>query len=110
MAVIVHTADASKLLNAIHAAISSGQIETWSVDADGDFTHSPQQWRLKGWFRPNVLANKIIFNILAPQDTEMASVTYGVYHGRFVEMLLVHFDTKFDRVTSTALPEEGDQV
>jgi hypothetical protein len=110
MAVIVHASNPPQLLSAIKLAISSGTIDTWSVDADGDFTHSPEQWRNKAWFRPKVLEDRIAFRILTPKNTRMNKATYGVYHGRFIEMLLTHFDIQFQRAVATALPTEGDIV
>lgn len=110
MAVIVHSSDPPAVLRAIRSAVSEGKIETWTIDADGDFTHSPEQWRRKAWFRAKVSDDRIIFNIFPPQKTVMGSVTYAVYHGRFIEMLLAHFDTKFARAVATALPSDGDRV
>ena len=110
MAVILHASNPSALLIAIQSAARSGVIETWSVDSDGDFTHRPEQWRLKAWLRPKLLSDRIVFYILTPQKTQMSKITYAVYHGRFIEMLLAHFDTQFQRVFATALPLEGDRV
>ncbi len=110
MAVIVYSSDPPTLLRAIRSAATDGKIETWSADSDGDFTHSPEQWRRKAWFRPKVADDRIIFTIFPPQKTVMNKVTYAVYHGRFVEMLLAHFDTQFQRAVATALPAEGDRV
>lgn len=110
MAVIAYASDPQNLLDSIRSAARSGKIETWSVDEDGDFTHSPEQWRLKAWFRPRVSEDKIVFYILTPQGKVMGKVTYAVYHGRFIEMLLGHFDTQFHRVEATALPVKGDRV
>lgn len=110
MAVFVYATDPPALLRAIRAAISNGTVETWSVDSDGDFTHSPTQWRLKAWLRPKVLEDRIVFNIFPPQKSILGRETYAVYHGRFVEMLLAHFDLQFKNVVSTALPTDGDRV
>jgi hypothetical protein len=110
MAVIIYASDPRALLGAIRSAAQNGEIETWSVDADGDFTHRPEQWRLKAWFRPRLSNDRIVFYILTPQKIVMNRTTYAVYHGRFIEMLLTHFDTQFQRAVATALPVEGDQV
>jgi hypothetical protein len=110
MAVIVHVPNPRDLLTAIAFDITSGAIETWSVDTDGDFTHSPEQWRNKAWFRPQVSSDRILFSILTPKNTRMNKVVYGVYHGRFIEMLLTHYDLKFQRAEATALPIVGDVV
>lgn len=110
MAVIVNVSEPEGLLQAIRSAARGGELETWSMDADGDFTHSRPQWRLKAWFRPRVSEGMIVFNILAPREAVMSRATYAVYHGRFIEMLLAHFDTRFRRAVATALPVGGDRV
>jgi hypothetical protein len=110
MAVIVYVSNPPALLSAIRATIAAGTIQTWSVDADGDFTHSPEQWRLKAWFRAKLSDDKIAFRIISPQKVTMNRATYAVYHGRFIEMLLTHFDEQFQRAVATALPTEGDNV
>lgn len=110
MAVVVYTADPSGLLRSIRAGILEGTIQTWSLDSDGDFTHSPQQWKLKAWLRPRIHSDRIVFSIFPPSKTTLGKETYAVYHGRFVEMLLAHFDVRFQNVVSTALPIEGDRV
>ena len=110
MAVIVHASNPQAVLLAIRTAIGAGKVVTWSLDSDGDFTHSPEQWRFKAWFRPNVLQDRIVFRILTPKNTDMNKETYAVFHGRLIEMLLAHFDTQFQRAIATALPAEGDQV
>jgi len=53
---------------------------------------------------------KVIFKIFAPRNTAMSKVVYAVYHGRFIEMLLRHFDEELDDVIATSLPAYGDRV
>ncbi len=108
MAIIVKTSDPSGLLRAIYKAIDDKKVETWIYDNDKDFTHAPEQWRNKAWFRPKVYTGELRFGLLGPKDTKMSSVIYGVYHGRFIEMLLSHFDTEFSTATATALKAEPD--
>lgn len=110
MAIIVTSGDPRKLLANIKEAIDRGSVETWKYDSDGDFTHSPAQWNRQAWFRPLVESDGLVFVILAPRNTTMSKTIYGVYHGRFIEMLLTHFDLGFSRVLATALPERGDIV
>ena len=38
----------------------------------------------------------------------MSTVIYGVYHGRFIEMLLNHFDNRFTTVQATPHKTEPD--
>jgi hypothetical protein len=110
MAVIVFTSDPPGLLRAIRLATADGSIATWSIDADGDFTHTAEQWRLKAWLRPKVLTDRIVFNIFPPKKTVISKTTYAIYHGRFIEMLLAHFDTQFERALATGLATDGDRV
>jgi hypothetical protein len=110
MAVNVQCSGPQELLEAIREGIKDGTVETWLVDSDGDFTHSPEQWKNTAWLRPRVVDTGIVFNILAPVDTHMSREVYAIYHGRFVEMLLAHFDLKFVRASATALPAKGDRV
>lgn len=110
MAVRVFSNAPRELLSDIKARINDGSIETWSVDSDGDFTHTPEQWRSKAWFRPAVFEDRLVFRIIPPKSKTVSRLLYGVFHGRFIEMLLVHFDTKFLRATATALPADGDIV
>ncbi|MGD0091286.1 MAG: hypothetical protein ABSE73_15320 [Planctomycetota bacterium] len=110
MAVYVVSQNPSGLLQAIKEAVQERAIDTWSVDSDGDFTHSAEQWKNKAWFRPAITEDRLILNILAPKETHLSRAVYGVYHGRFVEMLLNHFDNRFSQARATALPTKGDRV
>ena len=110
MAIRVNTTQPGSLLASIKQAIEARRVETWSYDSDGDFTHNPTQWNKKAWLRPSVLSNALIFNILSPRGTKLSKEIYGVYHGRFIEMLLVHFDDKFIDAQATAAVSVGDVV
>ena len=101
-------AEPSALLKEIKAAVADGTVRTWAVDKDGDFSHTAEQWRGLAWLRPRILKDRIVFNILGAKGKSMSRVTYGVYHGRFIEMLLTHFDEKFQNAVATALPTEQD--
>lgn len=36
----------------------------------------------------------------------MIKEIYGIYHGRFIEMLLSHFDDSFSNASATALQDK----
>jgi hypothetical protein len=108
MAVIIKTRDASQLLQLVRNAIDEGKIETWSYDQAGDFTHTPEQWKYKAWLRPKVYAGELRFGIMGRNDTNLSTYIYGVYHGRFIEMLLNHFDANFSLAQATAQKTEPD--
>ena len=110
MAVVVKTENPSHLLSAIKKAIDEDDIQTWSYDADGDFTHIADQWTRRAWLRPRVREDRLVFNIISPRDRNITRVVYGIYHGRFIEMLLNHFDKRFTEASATALPTGADRV
>lgn len=102
MAIVVYTAAPKSLLAAIYKAIDDGKIVTWEYDKDGDFTHTPEQWRRKAWLRPFPSSGILQFGLLGQENTKMTKPIYGVYHGRFIEELLTHFDDDFSTATATA--------
>ncbi len=108
MAVLVKTATPLTLLRKIKSSIDDGLIETWEYDEDGDFTHSPDQWRYKAWLRPVKTDDGIAFGILSPRDTDLSTVDYAVYHGRFAEMLLAHFDKDCKDIRVSPMPTKYD--
>jgi hypothetical protein len=110
MAVTVYTDDAEHLLSELTKAIREKKIETWIVDADGDFTHKPERWRYKAWLRPAIVDGKLIFSTLKPKDEDISRLVYAIYHGRFIEMLLAHFDEIFEKAEASALPLGSDLV
>jgi len=110
MAITISTTQASGLLAGIKKAIDNGEVKTWAYDTDGDFTHSAEQWNRQAWFRPSVQSGTLVLSIIPPQGRNISKEVYGIYHGRFIEMLLVHFDSKFSRVGASAMPEAADRI
>jgi hypothetical protein len=102
MAIIVKTAMAAELLKAIKNAIDNRTVDTWSYDKDGDFTHTPEQWANKAWLTPKIYQGELRFGIVGQNNTKLSTVLYGVYHGRFIEMLLTHFDQNFETALTTS--------
>lgn len=99
-----------KLWGNILEQIDNGGIDTWEIDSDGDLTHSPYQWRGEAWFRSRQYGKELIFGIVARRDKKMSKVIYGLYHGRFAEMLLTHFDTQIEEIRISSMPEEYDLI
>jgi hypothetical protein len=102
MALTIQTASPNALLTAIKHAIDEKHVETWSYDDDGDFTHTPTQWKNRAWLRPKVETGALRFGLLGQQGVAMTKLIYGVYHGRFIEMLLAHFDESFSIAKASA--------
>jgi hypothetical protein len=110
MAVIIYTDTPQALLTKIKRAIDGSTVRTWAYDTDGDFTHTAEQWIHRAWMRPRIENEKLIFNVLTPQGQTLSTELYAIYHGRFIEMLLAHFDRSFTWATSSALPKTPDRV
>jgi len=102
------------LLADIYAKMDKGDIQTWMYDTDGDLVHTAAsgQWQGKAWLRPEVdqSSGKLTLRVIPPKVSPVTVVAYAVYHGRFIEMLLTHFDQFFITAHASALPGNGDQV
>ena len=110
MAVRVATSQPQVLLAATKRAIDQGHVEPWKYDKDGDFTHTPTQWANKCWLRPHVSSGILTYTTLPPRGVALSKETYAVYHGRFIEMLLAHFDSQFSDAEATAVGTTQDVV
>jgi hypothetical protein len=109
MAITVTTTGPQALLEAILKAVKERHVDTWEY-RDGYFTHSPAQWRGLAFLKPSVSKNTLLLNIFHPQGRNITSEIYAVYHGRFIEMLLAHFERMFDSARASALASQGDVV
>jgi hypothetical protein len=49
----------------------------------------------------------LLFAIVGRQNVKMTREVYAIFHGRFAEMLLAHFDLEFSTVSATPLGELG---
>lgn len=104
--IVIHTEDPHGLVDKINDAIKSGKIVTWSVDVDGDYTHNLDQWKEKAWLRCvyDEADNSLLrFVIIEPKMQKLTKAIYAVYHGRFSEMLLTHFDIELNDLFITPL-------
>ena len=101
MALEVKTSQPVALLAAIKKAIDNNLVSTWSYDTAGDFTHTPNQWVRQAWLRPTVTQGNLMFRIVLPPNIQLTWLIYGVYHGRFIEMLLTHFNADFSEAVAT---------
>ncbi|HUN54937.1 MAG TPA: hypothetical protein VMU29_07265 [Smithella sp.] len=108
MAVIIKTSNPSGLLQAIYKAIDNKKIETWAYDKDKDLTHEPNQWKNEAWFQPTIYNGELRFSMLKQKEKTMSKIIYGLYHRRFIEMLLTHFDAQFFSAVASAQLMEPD--
>ena len=110
MAINFKTDAPASFLSAINKAIDDKKIVTWSYDNDGDFTHTPDQWKGKMWLSPHIYDGTLTMNTIPPSGKTITKEDYAVYHGRFIETVLAHFDDKFSNAYATAMPTNSDLV
>lgn len=112
MSLTIHTKQPRALVRALLKAIDDGDIDTWETSDRMHITHSPAQWRCKAWMKlPKVIGEDTVrFTIIRPKGKNVSKSVYAVYHGRFAEMLLSHFDSKIDRIEISSLASQGDMV
>jgi hypothetical protein len=104
------TTTPNALLAALKKAIDDKKITTWTYN-QGYFAHTPPQWINKAWLKPIVdAAVGLRFGIIHPNNGIVTSESYAVYHGRFIEMMLAHFDSEFTNATSTAMATSYDKI
>ena len=110
MAIYIKTDLPQSLVMSIREMIDKEQIRTWKYDNEGDFTHSNYQWENHAWFTPIFDNDMLIFGIIGRKDMNLSAVDYAIYHGRFVEMLLTHFDPMCQSIEITPLATKYDSI
>lgn len=109
MAILINAKDPNNILGKIKSAIDEKKVITWTYDSDNDFTHSLEQWKFKAWMRPfehiNDKGYNISFGFVGNTNVITTAELYAVFHGRFLELLLSHFDTDIKNFFVTSLPD-----
>lgn len=107
--------NSSDLYTNIKQKIEENEIDTWTIDDDGDFTHSTEQWNCKAWmyqYEPksgdDIQPNQLVFGIIGNKQIKMTKYLYALYHGRFSEMLLAHFDDEITEIQITSQKTKYD--
>ena len=108
MAISFLTDDPVKLLKDLRRTIDKGEIVTWSYDSDGDFTHTPDQWKYRAWLRPTEDSDRLRFNIVASKSYPLSWTIYSVYHGRFMETMIRHCRDIYTIARSQSKPTDND--
>ncbi|MDE6192726.1 MAG: hypothetical protein K2M83_01910 [Muribaculaceae bacterium] len=111
MSLTVLTSTPQALLEKINKFVREGKSQTWEIDADGDFTYKPEQWKNEAWFTVSLIKEDfIVFGMWPPVGKTISSEVYAVFHGRFLEMLLTHFDEDFTEIQISALATKYDRI
>jgi hypothetical protein len=114
MAVVCYTTvEANALICAIYKAIDQGKIKTWRyMDHEGSryLTHSADQWDRRAWFRLKAQGPGLVANIVPPNNAVVSTEVYAIFHGRFIEMLVAHFNEAFSYSSASAMPTAEDRL
>ena len=110
MAITVVGSRPTALVAAIKKAIDNKHIQTWSYTAGGDLTHSPPQWKNKAWLRPLIVGTSLQFGVIRPKVGSVSKEVFGIFQGRFIEMLIVHFPEAFTKAEATSQAAGNDLV
>lgn len=112
MAILLEVDDPQALVDAIYSDINDESIDTWKYNEKRGFTHSAKQWINKAWLNPVLFnhPNNKMYNLCfrfvpsTTYDKKEYQELYGIYHGRFSEMLIVHFSKDIKVLRLTPLP------
>lgn len=108
MAISFLTNDPAKLLRSLKKKIDDGDIVTWAYDNDGDFTHTPEQWKHRAWLKPTEESDRLRFNIVGSNSYTLTWTIYSVYHGRFLETMIRHCRDLYTVARSLSKPTDND--
>lgn len=104
MAVYVKTDRPRSLVRKIREYIREDEITAWELDADGDFTHSSSQWGELAWIHPIIEEERVVFGIIGSHSNPLNRVIYGIYMGRFIECLIMHFESYIQSIRVSVSP------
>lgn len=103
---------AQNLIGDIYNKIDNKEIKVWEYDIEGDFTHTSPQWNKQSWFRHKFPKEgddwDLKFAIIGHKQKGMTKNLYGIYHGRFAEMLLTYYDQYIETFTITPHRDQDD--
>lgn len=114
MALIVNTENAEALLNKIvqeFNGVGSKDIDTWDMlvkNGSYYFTHNRPQFKNKTYFKAYIYNKNLVFGILYKPSNMLTVDLYGIYHGRFSQMLLNHFDFDLKSIETISLISDLD--
>ena len=83
MAVHFSTSNPRALLKAFDAAVRRAEsgVGAWGIAEDGEhYTCVAEPWVAKAWFKPQVMASVLTFNIIRSADDYVTKEAYSHYH------------------------------
>lgn len=110
MALFVICRNPRSLIDKVKEDIDRKNIDTWSYDNEGDFTHNRPQWNCSAWMRPHINDDSrynLSFGFIGNSTVITTTTLYAVYHARFLEMLLAHYDEEVTGFYVSSMPDKN---
>ena len=101
MAVTVVAADPVALLKGIMEKFDRHAIPGWENDGES-FTLTVPEWAGKAWIRPFPQSGQLVLGLVPSEGQQMSQELYAAYHGRLIELLLLHSDGLMSSAQITA--------
>jgi hypothetical protein len=105
MKILIQTNSPDQLRSIIFKNVEDEKIKTWIIrkDSSGNrfLTHKPEQWYDLALIGFDATSNQLEARITWWKDKEPSEDVKGYYLGRFVEILMVHFNRYFNNITIT---------
>ncbi len=115
MAIIVSTPAPKAVIANLKSEIKNGRAHTWihsfrPTEPWDSFSHNGEDNRLLflASFSPTPIVGGVIFNLFSPGGRPVEHGIWGVYHGRFVELILNHGGDSVEDVLVTPKPMGSD--
>jgi hypothetical protein len=105
MALEVTTPHARLFLGQLTAELEAGHVEGWTIDRDKDLTISRDRYAHCGWFRPHLIADRLVFGFLNLRYRDFERDIYGYYHGQLASLLCRRAEGSFSGLTLTPHPD-----
>ena len=101
MAILIKTANPQELLLSIKQAMDDRRVRDWTYNPEGEFTRTQIEAESKHWLRARIVEDTLVFKLQQSCTGQASHATFGVYHGRFIEMLFTHFRSKISMIMIT---------
>src|SRR5690242_17895706 len=117
MAITFFTQYPEALLMRVRESIKNGHVRTWSVSnifSVECFTHIPSQFFNEAFLKPStekgLVLNSLVMNIFPKRGSVLSHELFGIYQGRFIEMMTNHFSDGFTYCSASATMSGNDSL
>lgn len=112
MSITIHTKFPRRLRTLLFEGINEGVITSWLIDDESHLTLNSRIWRNRLWMHIANIEPKhsITFGIIGRKFEKITMAEFGVYHGRFAEVILANFADIISGIEIPSTPTQYDIV